>query len=218
MDVDQVKKTIRAILISARNGLSPHQLLKDYETIVGHPLPLKELGFCTLSDAIQAMPDVIRVDIGASYYGRTVLKAVVDQSSAHVASLVSRQRNTKSYSGFTFAPVPLKRKPSAPPSLPPRFLPPPVKKHKEVPVDFSVKMKQLMISYPNGLPLSKFHEAFERRFGYFPNVASWGFSSLNDVFRLVDSVDVVTRKSEGAAPEQILLLATKENLNNGKQT
>ena len=201
MDHDQVKKTIRAVLISAKNGLTPQQLLKDYDSIVGEPLPFKNLGFKSFTEAIHRMPDVIRVEM---YGGRTILRGVPDKSSRHVASLVSRQRNSKNYCGIVAAP---QQSSSAR-----RYGPPPIRslpKPKELPSLFVIKIRQLMMSYPNGLPLMSFQSAFQRRFGYYANITSWGFDCLTEAFQSIPETVELTQK--GTCGDLVLMPVSKRN-------
>lgn len=67
-----VKKDVRSLLISAKNGLAPERLKKDYQNMVGHPLPLASLGFRSVLDMAKEMPDAVRLDY--SLDGSIVLK------------------------------------------------------------------------------------------------------------------------------------------------
>ena len=195
-DMDTVKKTIRALLISAKNGLTPNQLAKDYEVIIGEPLPVKKLGYRSLMDLVYSIPDVIQVTINA--YGRITLRGIADTSSRHIAQLVSKQRSTKSYSHI--------KSHSSTPHL---KSPPSRKPEKIVPAQFKVKLRQLLVSYPDGLPMSKFQEAFVRRFGYYVHVRQWGFSSLADALMSIeDVVKLVFRSDEVDGGEYVVYSKT----------
>ena len=196
-DLCQIKKTIRALLISARNGLTPQQLLKDYETIIGEPLPFKDLGFNSITDFIHGMPDVIRVH--RSYYGY-LLKGVPDQSSRHVANMVSKQRSTKPYCNIVASSQQQQKKSRQ------NYSSRPV---KEVPEAFKIKLRQLMISYPNGLPLKKFQEAFMRRFGYYANASSWGFSRFQEALESVPDTLRIVCKEKNGVQEAFLYLSSE---------
>lgn len=51
---------VRALLISAPNGLNIVELQNDYLSIIGKPFPYRELGYKTPVDLLKAMPDVVR--------------------------------------------------------------------------------------------------------------------------------------------------------------
>ena len=56
----QVTKHVRALLISAPNGLTVAEMQKDYNTMIGKPLPFRELGYKTPLDMLKDLPNVSR--------------------------------------------------------------------------------------------------------------------------------------------------------------
>eukprot|EP00058_Branchiostoma_floridae_P004055 XP_002589543.1 hypothetical protein BRAFLDRAFT_232620 [Branchiostoma floridae] len=57
---DEVKKFIRAVLLSEQGGVPVRRLCMDYRNLIGHVLDWRGLGFTRLEDFVKAMPDVCR--------------------------------------------------------------------------------------------------------------------------------------------------------------
>ena len=74
-----------------RNG---HKTLfaGEYREMIGEPIPYRKMGYSTLDEFLDQSPDLCRV--GFTPNG-VVLHAVATEATAHVAALVSHQRNTK---------------------------------------------------------------------------------------------------------------------------
>lgn len=56
-----LRKEIRSLLISAKDGLTPQQLEKEYLLMVGNHLPLRILGYRSTMELMLDMPDVVSV-------------------------------------------------------------------------------------------------------------------------------------------------------------
>lgn len=58
---DCLRKEIRSLLISTKDGLTPQQLEKEYLLMVGNHLPLRILGYRSTMELVLDMPDVVSV-------------------------------------------------------------------------------------------------------------------------------------------------------------
>lgn len=56
-----LRKEIRSLLISAKDGLTPQQLEKEYLLMVGSHVPLRALGYRSTMELVLDMPDVVSV-------------------------------------------------------------------------------------------------------------------------------------------------------------
>lgn len=56
----QVTKNVRALLISAPNGLTVAEMQRDYNSMIGKPLPFREMGYKTPLDLLKDLPNVTR--------------------------------------------------------------------------------------------------------------------------------------------------------------
>ena len=56
----QVTKNVRALLISAPNGLTVAEMQRDYNSMIGKSLPFREMGYKTPIDLLKDLPNVTR--------------------------------------------------------------------------------------------------------------------------------------------------------------
>ena len=177
--LDEVKKRLRALLISSKGGCTPRQLYQDYREVIGEEIPYEELGYHSLTSFINAIPDVMTT--GRTRDGRTVLYAVANQETQHILRMVSRQKTSRSA--------------GSPAVQPPKRRPPP----KKIPDAFGIQLKQLFLSYPNGVSLDRFNKAYSQRFGYYPNFQAWGYTTLDEVLEDAKEVEVHRDPLRGSA-------------------
>ena len=168
-DPTTVKRTLRALLLSSKLGCTPKQLLNDYHHIVGESLPFEALGYRTFMKYIQSIPDVVHI---SNQQDRIVLFGVADGSTQHIAKMVAKQK------------TPLRRRYSSMLNVSSTAQ----VRRAQVPHPFKLQMKTLMLSYPNGLLVDQFMEAFARRFGYYVNCRAWGYPSLDLMLKAIPDV------------------------------
>ncbi|XP_026768295.3 tudor domain-containing protein 5 [Pangasianodon hypophthalmus] len=197
MDPEQllssVKKDVRSLLISSKQGLSPEQLRKDYQNMLGHPLPLKGLGFRSVLDMVKEMPDAVRLDYALD--GTLVLKAIGDETTRGIEELVSRQRNhkhkPKSKSGSTglFSSRSLHHQHSF--VLPRRGHAPPA-----LPAQLRSQLRQLLTHGPIGL--SELERCYAVRFGRPLYVMHYGFYSIAEMLAAASDMIAVRQTRVGS--------------------
>lgn len=91
-ELKNVKAMLRSTLISVKEGVPAAVLSRDYQSIVGEPIPYKKFGFSTLAEFIKSIPDVVKIESRGQDF---ILHAVADESTSHIKALVSKQRSKK---------------------------------------------------------------------------------------------------------------------------
>ena len=188
MDRAELKKRVRALLISSKQGCTPNNLLRDYKSVFGEGLPFHEFGYRSVVAMAEDMPDVVRIQYQGGGGGVVLLRGVADESTRHIAKMVSRQRNTGYHHLKVDQPA---RKASTTPSVP-----------------FHIQgcLRQLMHAYPNGLPIEQFEEAYARRFGYYLQLRRMKCNTLQELVNNVPDVLKINRGSAG----RILIVEASE--------
>ncbi|XP_047666387.1 tudor domain-containing protein 5 isoform X1 [Tachysurus fulvidraco] len=192
----RVKKDVRSLLISSKHGLSPEQLRKDYQNMLGHPIPLRALGFHSVLDMVKEMPDAVHFDFNLD--GTIVLKAIGNETTRGIEELVSKQRNhkhkPKPKSGYTglFSSHShhkhsffLARRGHAPPA---------------VHAPLRSQLRQLLAHGP--VRLSDLERCYAIHFGKPLNVMHYGFYSIAEM--LAATSDMITVKQTRMGSQLIL--------------
>jgi hypothetical protein len=166
-DLVSLKREIRAILISSKHGCTPKQLQNDYLQLIGESIPYHYLGHTNFMSFIYSISDVVSV---CRSRNNTILYGIADSKTKKIQDLVSKQRSKQDGVYMTTPRMNMITKST-----------PPVPKKPEVPPVFKARLKEMMLSHPNGVALKFFDEAFAKRFHYFIAYRNWGFESLEDM-------------------------------------
>ncbi|XP_059136579.1 tudor domain-containing protein 5 isoform X1 [Peromyscus eremicus] len=195
---DCLRKEIRSLLISTKDGLTPQQLEKEYLLMVGNHLPLRILGYRSTMELVLDMPDVVSVCPCGD--GTIILKAIPDESTKGIASLVAKQRGShkvrnsmqKGRSSVCSSRVPYRGR--VPPILP---------------AVVKSELKDLLALSP--ILLSDFEKAFAKRFGRSFQYMQYGFLSMFEVLSAASDVISVEQTRAGS------LLTLKRSVSEEKQ-
>nr|XP_040134263.1 tudor domain-containing protein 5 isoform X5 [Ictidomys tridecemlineatus] len=197
-----LRKEIRSLLISTKDGLTPQQLEKEYLLMVGNHLPLRILGYRSTMELVLDMPDVVSVCPCGD--GTVILKAIPDESTKGIASLVAKQRSSHKVrssmpkgratvcSGTSSGRVPYRGRVTP-------ILPAVVKS----------ELKDLLALSP--VLLSDFEKAFAKRFGRSFQYVQYGFLSMFEVLNAASDVISVEQTRAGS------LLKLKKSISVEKQ-
>ena len=173
-----LKRVVSSILLSAPSGRTQKQLLDDYEKLLGRALPYRAFGYKTLLECLEDMRDSVRIQRNGL---DCVLFGVGNESTKHIQKLISRQKQS-----------------------PPRGRQNTTVAQCVVPDRFKAQLRELLLSYSDGLRHDKFSEAYAKRFGCYANYRCWGFGSLDHMFRAIP--DVVTCQHDNTKNVYIIRL------------
>ncbi|KAK2906919.1 hypothetical protein Q8A67_005904 [Cirrhinus molitorella] len=191
-----LKKDVRSLLVSAKHGLTPEQLKKDYQTMLGFSMPLRLLGFRNVLDMVKEMPDVVHLEYHLD--GSIILKAIGDESTRGIQELVSKQRDSKSKASLRRAapgnfhvsyprnqPVILPRRGQIKPALP---------------AQLRSQLKQILSHGP--VRLSELESRYMAQFGKPLNITQYGFYSISEMLAAAADFVIMQQSRTGS---QLLL-------------
>ncbi|KAM8815245.1 tudor domain-containing protein 5 [Rhynchonycteris naso] len=198
-----LRKEIRSLLISTKDGLTPQQLEKEYLLMVGSHLPLRILGYRSTMELVLDMPGVVSVYTCRD--GTVILRAIPDESTKGIASLVAKQRSShKVRNPVQKGKVSVCSEPGFHRRIPYRGRVPPV-----LPAVVKSELKDLLALSP--VLLSDFEKAFAKRFGRPFQYMQYGFLSMFEVLNAASDVISVEQTRAGS------LLMLKKSISEEKQ-
>lgn len=160
---EEVKKNIRSVLLSAPVGLTLEELRNDYIDFIGSPMPFRQFGYNSEDYFLRDIPDVV---VMKWVNGKLVLKAACDETTKHIAKLVSKQRIDKNKWSATTSTSQKGRRGRVRSTgrgnwngpRPPAF-------SLSVPFFLRNKIKQFLTTFESGVPLNCFERAFSQKMG-----------------------------------------------------
>ncbi|CAI5776412.1 Tudor domain-containing protein 5 [Podarcis lilfordi] len=194
--MNSMKKVVRSLLTPVKEGLTPMELNKEYKSMIGEPLPFRALGYRSVMELVMDMPDV--VSICPSGNGNTVLRAIPDESTELIASLVARQKSkpkpyfSRGKPNFSFN----ARSCSGLPQPPRISLPRRGRVSPTLPAVVKSELKELLRSSP--VLLSDFDKAFSRHFGRKFEFMRFGFFSMLEVLNAASDIITVVQTRAGS--------------------
>ncbi|KAI0979352.1 hypothetical protein GJ496_008505 [Pomphorhynchus laevis] len=90
--LNKLKRNIRSVLISAKDGLRSNELIQNYKEYIGGQIPFHDYGFRSLHGFLQKIPDVCRTE---RHHCNFIYYAVADDSTRNIQKLVNIQEITK---------------------------------------------------------------------------------------------------------------------------
>lgn len=198
------KRELRSILLSTTRSLTLDQVEEDYKRLVGYHIRYREMGYNTLSDFIQDIPDVVSCRL---MYGKMVVTGVADSATQHIASLVARQKKPRVKRGQGRTYVNSRFVSSAPrnigPSMAERSQSESLRLQNEGRMDmnqsyniFRGQVKELLFANPTGILLKQFESVFARRFKCPLPVQRLGYRTLTALLESMPDILSFDRPSE----------------------
>lgn len=83
-DSESVKKLLRSVLQSSKEGVSVSTLQSEYQSLCGESINLKKLGYSKLEDYLRSIPSVVRLASCMGQVRLALLKLFILQIRKHI--------------------------------------------------------------------------------------------------------------------------------------
>ncbi|KAK9539920.1 hypothetical protein VZT92_002404 [Zoarces viviparus] len=110
-DSECIKKLLRSVLQSSKDGVSISTLQSEYRSLCGESIPLGMLRFSNMEDYLKSIPSVVRLEYRM---GNVMCFAAVCKETIHIAELVAKQKSSKKPGRSQFVNCKMRFKPSNP--------------------------------------------------------------------------------------------------------
>ncbi|KAG8233337.1 hypothetical protein J437_LFUL010887 [Ladona fulva] len=94
MEEEDVCELVRSVIMSEKGGVLLKNLNRDFISLAGEPIPYEKLGYKSIEDLLRIIPDVTR---SVNRNGE-ILYTSTGKNCEHLASLISKQKGSKSKS------------------------------------------------------------------------------------------------------------------------
>lgn len=175
-ELDEIKKIIRSLLLSSKQGLTLTELCSEYNTITSKVIPYRSRGFTSAIDFIKDMPDVVRPIFHRD--GSMLLVGIADQNTAHIRALVHGQKTSDSgsrlYSSQQLLLNATKRTVSS-------FI--------------QGRLHSIIKEYPDGIDITTFDASYVKEYGKRINPLMQGYTTLR--LLLAECCEILTVRIKG---------------------
>ena len=184
-DKAKVINCIRSVLLYNKHGLLMESFQREFRTVTGIKARHVMMGFSSLDDFLTSLPDVVQITNLPE--GQSLLLAVPDKATEHIAKMVANQRSNRE--GFNYRTGEVLKMVSSDTI---RKIEKSIQiKARRVPEFIRKQVDQLMNleMYEEGLELNEFREVYNQEFGYPLEFECYGFYSFEDlVYHGLDGV------------------------------
>ena len=218
---EEVLKEVSSIIASAPRGLTAKQVESDYYCMIGKRLPLRELGFHNVEEFFRSVPESISM---RWENGDQILRAIPNEKTARVISLIQRNKVSKKKMRTTIGPrsTGYYRPRSTGYYRPnydrnyarPRrydnydFQPSRVVRTQTPSVSPMLRgeIRDFLVSHPTGVHIgANFDMLFKEKFGHTVNFSRLGYPSMLAMFKSMEDIVQIEELASGGHKVRLCL-------------
>ncbi|XP_017875887.1 uncharacterized protein LOC108622490 [Ceratina calcarata] len=102
-ELDEVRTTILAVLVSHKNGCTLSELNKSYYELEGRSIPWRKFGHCSVQSLLSSMPDIVKME---EKNNEVIITGIPSEKTMHITKMVAHQRDQEAPCRRTFRPSP----------------------------------------------------------------------------------------------------------------